>query len=149
MDGYQRLPQGPPPRRVSINDVHFNEWSPEPTRGEVYEATANALVDWVAEMCAINATAEKDDYVDFLCTVATSCHFGLGDNVEAQRDMALMLEGGSSSDQAGGEVRLSDRQRGTLASLWLWACEEHIPRNTLIVVLVTHFSMRRPYVHSN
>ena len=148
MDGYQRLPQGPPPRRVSINDVHFNEWSPEPTRGEIYEATARGLVDWVPEMCAINATAEEDDYVDFLCTVATSCHFGLGDNVEAQRAMALMLEGGSSSDQADGEVGLSDRQRVTLTSLLLWTWEEHIPRQTLIVILLTHFSMWRPYVHS-
>ena len=86
--------------------------------------------------------------MDFLSTMAANCNFRLPGDVKAQRDLAVKLEGGSSSDEAGGEIRLSDRQRGTLTALLLWTWEEHIPRQTLIVVLLTHFSMRRPYVHS-
>ena len=86
--------------------------------------------------------------MDFLSTMAANCNFRLPGDVKAQRDLAVKLEGGSSSDEAGGEIRLSDRQRGTLTALLLWTWEEHIPRQNLIVVLLTHFSMRRPYVHS-
>ena len=116
--------------------------------GEVCAATENGVAPWAQDMGATNPTAEEADCVDFLCTVATNCNFCLADDVKAQRDFAVMLEGGSSSDQAGDEFRLSDGQWGTLTSLLLWTWEEHIPRQTLVVVLLPHFSMRRLYVHT-
>ena len=139
MDGYDDVP---------IDRLLYNEYCPQPSMAEACAAIELGAAPWAQGMVAGNPTAEEADCVDFLSTMAANSNFRLQGDVQARRDLAVKLEGGSSSDEAGGEIRLSDRQRGTLTALMLWTWEEHIPRQNLIVVLLTHFSMRRPYVHS-
>ena len=134
---------------VPIGEVQFNGWSPEPTIGEVCAATENGLSAWTRGMCARVPTATEADCAAFLSTVAAKLNFGLPDDINEieQRELAVMLGGRPSSDSENDEA-WSDAQWDTLTSLWLWTYEEHIPRDTLVDVLATHLSTRKPYVHS-
>ena len=126
---------------VPIGEVQFNGWSPEPTIGEVCAATENGLSAWTRGMCARVPTATEADCAAFLSTVAAKLNFGLPDDINEieQRELAVML---------GARGRPSSDSLTSLTSLWLWTYEEHIPRDTLVDVLATHLSTRKPYVHS-
>ena len=131
----------------ALDQEQFGAWTPEPARGEMAAAMTDGWTPWARGMSALEPSANDADCVEFLCTVGTKSSL-----VRELREgpQGFLGDPGShiSSIEEYDEARLLNGQRVELASLCLWTIEEHIRRDTLINVLVTHFKLLRPYVHS-